>query len=245
MNDKKNRKINKILIASVMFLMIILNNNSLKAETDIGDYTGESIQYLIRPAGISEYHNLGMVDLNGIKVNLVTLSYKVLFVNSTEKIYFDPKSFLPYKIERTIFKLWWKEYVTEEFDQKNFTVTVTTFKGQTLVNKQIIKADGPIQNVLLSLFYLRKSSDFKIGWNFTVRILDEFKPETVSTKLELVSIDQISVPAGQFQAYHFKSIPAKFELWINKNTPQVPLKIKLKSVFDCSVSMKGYSRGHN
>ena len=238
-------RINKILIAAVISLMIFVNNNSLKAETDIHDYTVDKIQYLISPLGRSEYNNLGVVDLKGIKVNLVTLSYKVLFVDSVEKIYSDPESLLPLKIERTISKLWWKEYVTEEYDQTKFTVVIKKFKGKKLIKEQLIKANSPIQNVILLLFYLRNNPELKIGWNFTARILAEFKPEVVSTKMEIVSIDNISVPAGKFQAYHFKSIPTKFEVWINKNTPQVPLKIKLKSVFDCSASMKKYSLNNN
>ncbi|MCX5699093.1 MAG: hypothetical protein NTX01_05305 [Candidatus Omnitrophica bacterium] len=245
-------KINKILILSlivlilsVIALMIFVDNNPSKKEADIYDYAAERILYLISPLGRSEYNNLGTVDLNGIKVNLVTLKYKVLFVESAEKIYSGPENLLPYKIERTISKLWWKEYATEEYDQKKFTVIIKNFKGKKLVKEQVIKANGPIQNVILLLFYLRNSPGLKIGWNFTARILAEFKPEVVSTKLELVSIDKISVPAGKFQAYHFKSIPAKFEIWINKNTPQVPLKIKLKSIFDCSISMKEYSLGNN
>jgi hypothetical protein len=234
-------KINKIFIAAVIFLTIFVNKNFLQAEADIHDYAGENILYLISPLGRAEYNNLGKVDLKGIKVDLVTLKYKALFVESTEKIYSDPESLLPCKIERTVSKLWGaKENITEEYDQKKFTVVIKKFKGKKLVNEQLLRSNGPIQNVILMLFYLRQNPGLKIGWTFTARVPAEFKPELVPMKLELVSIDQITVPGGNFQAYHFKSAPAKFEVWINKNNPQVPLKIKVKSIFDCSVSMKGY-----
>jgi len=235
----------KTLIALILVLMIFVGNNLLWAGTDIQDYTGENLQYLISPLGRSEYNNLGMVDLNGVKVNLVTLRTKVLLVDDLEKIYSEPGSLLPLKIERSISKLWGKEYKTEEYDQKKFTVVMRRFKGKKLVKEQIIKAKGPIQNVILLLFFLRNNPELKVGWNFTVRVPAEFKPELVSIKLELVSIDQITVPAGKFQAYHFKSIPNKFEFWINKNNPQVPLKIKIKSIIDFGVLMKKYSRHNN
>ena len=61
-----------VLILSVIVLMIFVNNQT-KKETDIYNYTAERIMYLITPLGRSEYNNLGMVDLNGVKVNLVTL----------------------------------------------------------------------------------------------------------------------------------------------------------------------------
>ena len=227
-------KINKIVIVLAIVLMIFAGNDSLNGQTEIYDYKGESILYLISPFGRSEYNDFGVVDLKGIKVNLVTFRTKVLLVTDTEKIYSDPESLLPYKIERTISKLWGKEYITEEYDQKRFTVLIKKFKGAKLVNEQIIKANGPIQNAILLPFYLRRRPDLEIGWQFTARVPAEYK-------LELVSIDEITVPAGKFQAYRFKSIPDKFEIWINKNTPRVPLKIQGKGIFDYALLMKKYS----
>lgn len=230
-------QINKILIVSAIALTIFVDNNLLNGEASIYDYTGESILYIMNPLGKSEYNYLGVVDLEGIKANLVTFRTKVLLSEYTEKIYSDPESLLPYKIERTISKLWGKEYIIEEYDQKKFTVVIRKFNGRKLIKEQIIKANGPIQNEILLLFYLRSRADFKIGWQFTARVPDEFK-------LKLVSIDEITVPAGKFQAYHLKSIPEKFEIWINKNTPRVPLKIQSKGIFDFALLMKKYS-SHN
>ncbi len=241
----RKMKINKILGVVIITLMIFVNNNLLNGAPDVCDYTGERILYLLSPLGRSEYNNLGAVDLKGTAVNLVTLRTKVLLFGITEKIYSDPESLLPYKVERTISKLWGKEYITEEYDQKKFTVVMRKFKGAKLVKEQIIKANGPIQNVILFLFYLRKYPDFKIGSNFIARIPADTKLELVTIKLELVSIDEIKVSTGKFQAYHFKSIPDKFEVWINKNNPRVPLKIKSKGLVDYSILMKKYSSYNN
>jgi hypothetical protein len=228
-------KINKLFIAGAIVLTILGYNDLSMGEADSRDYSGESILYNISPLGRSEYKDFGMVDLNGMKVNLVTFRTKILLIDDTEKIYSDPESLLPYKTERTISKLWGKEYITEEYDQKNFTVTIKKFKGGRLINERVIKADGPIQNVILLLsFYLRAHPDLEIGWRFTARVPAEFN-------LQLVSIDEITVPAGQFQAYHFKSIPDKFEIWINKDTPRIPIKIQGKSPFNYALLMKEYT----
>ncbi len=231
-------KINKTFRVLVITLMILVNNNLLSGAPDIYDYSGERILYLFSPLGRAEYNNLGVVDFKGIEANLVTLRAKVLLLEIAEKIYSGPESLLPYKIERTISKLWGKEYITEEYGQQKFTVVIKKFKGKKIVKEQIIKANGPIQNVILFLFYLRNYPDLKIGWNFTARI-------PADIKLELVSIDEIKVPTGKFQAYHFKSIPDKFEIWINKNNPRVPLKIKSKGLIDYSILMKKYSFHNN
>jgi hypothetical protein len=215
--------------------MNFAGNNSLRAEVDIHDYTGESVLYLISPFGRSEYNDLGVVDLKGVKANLVMFKTKVLFFEDTEKIYSDPETLLPLMIERNISKLWGQEYITEEYDQKRFTVITRTFKGKKLIKEQIAKAKGPIHNAVTLPFWLRRFPDLKIGWNFIARVPDEFK-------LELVSVDQITVPAGKFQAYHFKSIPNKFEIWINKGDPRVPLKIQGKGIFDYALLMKKYKK---
>ena len=235
-------KINKIRIIVLIVLMIFVNIDLLQAGVDNHDYTGESILYLLSPLGRSEYNNCGVADLKGVKVNVLTLRTKVLFFESMEKIYSDPESLLPLKIERSVSKPWSKEYITEEYDQEKFTVAIRKFKNKKLVSEKIIKAKEPIQNVILFLFYLRRYPDLTIGWNFTARVPAEVKSELVSIKLELVSIDEITVPAGKFQAYHFKSVPNTFEIWVNKNNPRVPLKIKSHGIIDYSILMKGYRR---
>jgi hypothetical protein len=234
-------KINKIFIVLVIVLMICVNRYLLKAEADIYDSDIESISYLISPLGRAEYNNLGVVDLNGRKVNLVTLRTKVLLFENIEKIYSDPVSLLPYKIDRTVSRLLGKDHIIEEYNQEKFTVSIKKFKGRKLVKEKLIKADGPIQNVILFLFYLSRHSDLEIGWYAAAQIPAEFKLELDSIKLELVSIDNIRIPAGKFEAYHFKSIPDKFEIWINKNTPRIPLKIKSKSIVNYSILMKKFS----
>jgi len=232
-------KIKKIPILLIAAVIIIINNNPLESEAVINDYTGESIQYAIQPVGKSEYNNRGTVDFKGVKANLITLKSRILFVNVAEKIFYDPESLLPYKTERTTTSgLWGKEYRTEEYDQKKFTVLIRKFKGAKLVKEKLIKAGGPIQNMNLLLFYLRKQPDLKIGWHFTVNVLDELK--LFEFDLKLLSIDEIAVPAGKFQAYYFKSVPDKFEILIEKSSRRAPIKVKLKGIVDCTILMKGY-----
>jgi len=226
-------KINKILILLVIVLIILADYGLSRAGGEIYNYDGEKVIYSISPFGKAEYRDFGTIDFEGAKRNLITFKTEVLFFKDTEKIYCDPESLLPYKIERTISNLLGGEYITEEYDQKNFTVTMKKFNGKKLVSEQTIQANGPIQNAILLPFYLRRIPGLKIGWNFTARLPDEFK-------LELVSIDKITVPAGGFEAYHFKSIPDKFEIWINKDAPRVPLKIMGKGAFKYALLMKEY-----
>ncbi len=234
----KKMKMNTMLIISAAVSAIFLNNVLLYGQTESHDYTGESILYLVSPIGRSEYKDLGEVDFNGIKARAVMFKTKVIFFEDTEKIYCDLEGLLPYRIERTISKLWGKEYIIEEYDQKEFTVVIRKFKGVKLVNEQTIKANGPIHNAVLLASYLRRNPDLAIGWQFTARVPNELK-------LELVSIDEITVPAGKFQAYHLKSIPEKFEIWVSKNSPRVPVKIQGNGKPAYALVMKNYNLPNN
>jgi len=230
-------KINKIIILSATVLMIFAKSNLVSGEDKADGHVNESIKYLISPVGRAEYNYLGVVDFEGKKVNLVKFKNKVLLVEDAQKIYSDPESSLPCKIERTISKPWGKEYITREYDQKNFTVVVKRFHGKKLINEQTIKADGPIQDVIMLPFYLSRLPDLKAGMAFEARL-----PEAI--RLKVVSVDEISVPAGKFKAYHLKSIPDKIEIWINKDTPRIPLKIQGKFALNYSMVMKEYIGSH-
>lgn len=237
-------KIKNILIVSVVASLIFMNGNSLRAKADINNgYSGESIQYLIKPVGKSEYKNLGMVDLKGVKADLLTLKSKILFVEVVENIFYDPESLLPYRTERANSGLWIKDYRTEEYDQEKFTVVIKQFKDKKLVKQQVIKAGGPIQNMNTLLFYLRKQPDLKIGWHYAAKVVGELK--LLKFDLKLISIDEIVVPGGKFQAYHFISVPDTFEIWIDTNSPRIPLRINIKGIVNCSILMKGYKLQSN
>ena len=232
-------KINKIFTILAISLLALTGNNLAPGEANVLDHAGESIQYILKPGGKVEYNNCGTVDLKGVKANLITLKSKILFFEITEKIFSDPESLLPYKTERTTSGFWSKAYRTEEYDQKKFTVVIRNIKGERLVNEQVIQANGPIENVNLVLFYLCKQPGLKIGRHFAAKVLDGFKLSEFD--LKLLSIDEIIVPAGKFQTYHFKSTPDKYEIWISKDTPQVPIKIKLKSIVNYTMAMEKYN----
>ncbi|MCX5716287.1 MAG: hypothetical protein NTV07_05490 [Candidatus Omnitrophica bacterium] len=212
-------------------LLIFAGRSLLKGQPVVCDYTGERVLYSITPAGKSEYKDFGIVDLNGTKANLAVFKTKVLLFEDTEKIYSDPRTLLPYRVEREIYNMGVKEFIIEEYDQANFTVTMKKYRGGTLMREWKTKTSGPIHNAIMLPFYLRQCPDLCVGWQFTARFPDEFK-------LELASIDNITVPAGEFQAYHFKSSPERFEIWISKDDAAVPLKIKGTGIFPYALLME-------
>ena len=100
-----------------------------------------------------------------------------------------------------------------------------------VVNEYNFKATGPINNAILLPFSLRGIDVLKIGYSFVAHL-----PATY--KISLVSIDKITVPAGEFTAYHFTSQPPNFEIWISCDADRLPLKIKSAGGYDYTMVMQ-------
>lgn len=188
---------------------VIVNNN---------EFSGERILYEIKPAGKAEYNDLGVVDLWGKKMKLATFRTQVLTFDDTETIYSDPQTLLPLRVERDISMWPLKEKIVEEYDPGNSTLIIRKLKDKEK-DEEFFKADGPIHNAVILPLYLRSVKELDIGWSMKIRLPQEFT-------VELVSEEEIKVPAGKFKAYHFTSRPHKFDIWISTDELRLPLKIK-------------------
>lgn len=213
-----------------IFLAVLLLFFLLKEGRCTSIYAGERIVYDITPVGRAEYNDLGTVELDGKKVDLVTVKTRVLGFRDTERIYSDPGSLSPVRVEREVARWLGQEHIVEKYDAKTFTLTIDKLKGNKKIKEYVIKKDGPIHNAILLFFYLRQVPDIKIGWAFESRIPEKFR-------IRLHSIEEIEVPAGKFMAYHFKTIPNKLEIWISKDNTRTPLKIKGRGLFGYTLMM--------
>lgn len=221
----------KISIFLIVFLAALLQICLLKSRSAANEYAGESIIYAVGLLGKAEYNDLGIVESGGRKLKLVTFRTQAFGFEDREKIYIDPDTLLPVRVERDISIGLAKEYLIEDYDQKNSILKVTKFRGNKIVKEYIFKEKGPIHNAVFFPFYLRSIPMFDIGWSFDVRFPNKFK-------IQLVSIEEIEVPAGKFMAYHFTSIPHKFEVWLSQDSPGTPLKIKGIGGFGYTLLMK-------
>ncbi|MFA7272175.1 MAG: hypothetical protein WC090_05650, partial [Candidatus Omnitrophota bacterium] len=71
----------------------------------------------------------------------------------------------------------------------------------------------------------------KIGSSFEITLPGEYT-------VRLSSIEDVTVPAGKFKAYHFTSEPRKFEIWISADKLRIPVKIKGLGAFSYTLEMK-------
>ncbi|MFH0826788.1 MAG: hypothetical protein V1923_02700 [Candidatus Omnitrophota bacterium] len=231
MMKKRGKMPKKILLAQAFLVMAYLLYPTCGKLNADPSCAGEKITYLIDPVGIAKYQDLGIVEVEGIELHLVTFETKMFGFRDTEKIYTDPKTRLPVRVERNL-TLWTKkEYLVEEYDQEQSHLSVKKYNNKKKVKEYFFKAKGPIHNAVLLPFFLRDSPEFRIGWSMEASFPQKFE-------IQLVSIEEIQVPAGKFWAYHFTSIPHKFDIWISRDSPRVPLKIQGMGALGYTIAMK-------
>jgi hypothetical protein len=202
-------------------------------------FVGEKILYAVRFGGITlgqaDFHHVSRVTLEGREVNLMTFQTQLARFNDLEKIYSDMRTFLPLKVERDVF-IWPKqEKITESYDQDNFILNITKFRGQKK-EEAIIKKEGAIHNAILLPFHVRMVPELEVGWSLLARL------PTQEFMIKLSSIEDVTVPAGTFKAYRFESIPKKFEIWVSADERRIPVKIKGAGFMGYTLVMKEYSR---
>lgn len=183
--------------------------------------------------GESSLEYLEKSELNGKLVNVMSFLTKVNNFRDSELIYYEPESYLPLKIRRDIKNWLAKEQITETYDQKKFTLTITKFDGSTK-NVKSINFAMPIQNAILLPFYVSSIEKLNVGWAMNVQLPNQ------KFLINLASIEKIDVPAGSFKAYHFTSTPKKFEIWISEDERRIPVKIRGFSAFGYTMAMKEY-----
>jgi hypothetical protein len=222
----------KILLFTL--LLALLFSLALREGRCASEYAGERIVYQIKPVGRAEYNDLGTVELDGKKVNLVTFKTQVLGFSDTERIYSFPGDLSAIRVERDVNRWLGKEYLVETYDAKTFTLTIEKFRKNKKIKEYVFKRDGPIYNAILLFFYLRQVPEIDIGWNFEARIPEKFQ-------IQLRSVGEIKVPAGKFMAYHFKTVPNRLELWVSKDSTRTPLKIKGRGSFRYTLLMQEHN----
>jgi hypothetical protein len=142
-----------------------------------------------------------------------------------EDIYAEIENFYPIYVERNIQNLGVQTDIKEIYDQKNYKVEITkTGPLKEIFGKKtkVIKKQNPIHNALLLIYHCRNlpSSQLKVGYEFDIVLpVDEFK-------VTLKRIENIKVPAGNFQAYFFESAPKRIKLWIATDEKRTPLKME-------------------
>lgn len=213
------------------------NNAGYDVKNPLSERIGEEIIYDVKLGAIylgkSSFNYAAQMEVNGRLSNLMVFKTQVAHFVDTERIYSDPQTLLPIIVERDILNWLSKEKITEDYDQANFTVNIRkkTWLGE---ETESIKKGNPIQNAVLLPHYIRSIPDLNIGYNFMINLPNR------SFKITLISIENITIPAGTFKAYRFESTPRQIEVWVSADARRIPLKMQGIGAYGYSLVMKEY-----
>jgi len=240
-----------ILFPFLLIILHLLLSLKIKIDKSINNQTQLSkkapvIQNIVREKitydvifsnlylGKSYFSNIANIKVNGRLLNLMTVETKLTQFTDNEKIYSDPQTLLPVKVERDIYGWFIRERITEDYNQEDFILTIIKKRGAK-EEKIVIRKDGFIHNAVLLPYFVRKIPNLDVGKIITANL------PNCKFEIKLVSLEEIKVPAGTFKAYHFISTPKQFEIWISADEHKIPLKIRnIGTPFGYSMVMREY-----
>ena len=77
-----------------------------------------------------------------------------------------------------------------------------------------------MHNSILLPYSVRDEKALDVGWSFTASL-----PQG-DFEIILKSIEDITVPAGDFKTYYFESVPSKIKIWMSADEMRVPIRIE-------------------
>jgi len=201
-------------------------------------FKGEKITYDIKMGGINlgkaVFQYMASAEIKGKLLSKASFETNLARFKDTEIIYSDPQTFLPVKIDRDIVNWFNKEKITEDYDQDNFRVTITKYKGKKQ-DKLVIQRDSAIQNAILLPHSVRRVAKFDPGYVFPVNLPNR------KLQMKLVSLEDIKTEGGTFKAYHFESLPKQIEIWISADKNRIPIKMQGVGAFGYLLVLKEYA----
>jgi len=234
-----------LLPESIGFTEVVDHGSSFIARSQQkklqSEYIGEKIIYDVKLGNIvigkAKFIRLQNTELGGRLVSAMTFETKLANFKDLEEIYSDRKNFLPLKVIRHIDTWNSKEKIIENYDQENFTLTIIKLKGRKKEKIEIHKKKT-IHNAILLPFYVRQVPGLRIGWHLMAQLPSQ------EFRIKLVSIEDLKLSSGSFEAYRFESVPKKFEIWVSTDKRRIPLKIKDNGKLGYTFVMREYNLGN-
>ena len=187
------------------------------------DGVGEKIIYDVMLGklrmGSAVFEYVARTELDRRPVDLFTFSTRAARFTDFERIFSDPGTFLPLRVERDINAWSRKEKIVEQYDQKAFSLTVEKRVGQRVQN-QNFKKESAIHNAILLPSVVRRMQPLEPGWSFRANL------PTQEFTITFIGQEEVALPGGTFTAWRFSSVPERFEIWISADKQRIPLKIK-------------------
>jgi len=184
---------------------------------------GETIRYQIKKMGVKvgdavfKYH--GPVDEDGRPLILLVFTADGFNFYDEEKIYADPQTLLPVRVERDLNIFGKKEKITEYYDQAGAAIRVVKTKKNGTVEEQILKKEGAVDNLYCFIYRYRAEGAFHIGEALQLRL------PTKDVELKIVRKANIRVDSETRDSFFMESVSGEYRVWFSSDAERVPLRI--------------------
>ncbi|HRZ40194.1 MAG TPA: DUF3108 domain-containing protein [Candidatus Omnitrophota bacterium] len=184
---------------------------------------GETIRYQIKKMGIKagdavlEYK--GVVEDGGRELVLLVFTADGFNFYDEEKIYADPETLLPVRVERDLNIFGKKEKIVEYYEQDAARVRVIKFKKGKDAEEQVLAKEGPIDNLYCFIYRYRSQGRFLKGETMTLEL------PTKSVEIKVVEKTSVKVGPGDRAAFFMESVPSEYRVWFGDDPGRTPLRI--------------------
>ena len=183
--------------------------------------------------GSAVFEYVARTELDQRPADLFTFSTRAARFTDFEKIFSDPVTSLPLRVERDINAWAKKEKIVERYDQQAFSLSVEKYAGGRQTT-QSFKKGSVIHNAILLPSVVRRTQHMSPGWSLKVNL------PTREFTITFAGIEEITLPSGKFRASRFTSVPERFEIWISADRYQIPSKIKGTTGVGYTLVMREY-----
>jgi hypothetical protein len=204
--------LNKIFVMALVFFCCLFSSQ-LRAET---------INYSIRQMGFDGQASLTLIGPRDYRDHkTVLIVFKAHGVNywDEEDIYVDPSTYLPLFVERNFsLNMYGHGKILEEYVPSKGEIVITKTDGGH-VTQQIIKKEGPVDNIYGFIYRYRKEGSYKLGDVFNMIL------PTKDLKIKLINRVMLKIGGKYYDSYYMQSQPVRYKIWFDASPNKLPLRI--------------------
>lgn len=184
---------------------------------------GETIHYQIKKMGVKvgdavlKYH--GPVEDSGRQLILLVFTADGFNFYDEEKIYADPQTLLPLRVERDLNIFGKKEKITEYYDQAGAAIRVVKTKKDGTVKEQILKKEGAVDNLYCFIYRYRVQGTFDAGETLRLKL------PTKDVELKIMRNVVIKVGSLTRDSVFMESVSGEYRVWFGSDAERAPLRI--------------------
>lgn len=224
MDSKRNISFCRDLLGHGVGLLLILATAAYAASVPahFPFSSGETIHYDIKKLGLkvgaASLAFKGGVRLGAGEAVLIIFTANAPKFYDEEKIYLDPDTFLPLRIERDLDIFGQKENIIEYYSKTANTVRIVKkAKGKT--TQRIIQRSGRLDNIYGFIYRYRYLGSFEVGEKLQIYL------PTRDVVFELIATQDLDLVNKTFKTYYMESNPKKYRVWFDQGSQKIPLRI--------------------